>query len=1061
MMYAVLLASLISLAAGSSGAGSGAGAGPGFGASFGGGGGRGGGAPNSNGYVPRPMPPMDADGDRYWWQKMKPFSNPKAFASGQQNHFSGGSSQTFSSGQQSHFNGGGGSRVCGPGQDCVAVSRCQNGQYNPAYEQPSIDLRTKFPRSSRRFKSTVLLGNNPARICRHRDVPQINNKQSVLLRTDQLALLTNRTQTVPTSKPTAFYLLSFPTSNHIPPLKYQALDNSTLFANPPTNASLLACVIVGTTFYKVLIRRAAPFKQRARLGVSLVKVELSGSLDLVEGLLDLVVGSFLDQLPNNLDQLLNNLDQLLNSPDQHPSNLDRLLRVLLLSHNSRRFRLQSKRMVHHRLPNNLDQLLNSPDQLPSSLDQLLNSLDQLPNNLDQLLNSPDQLPSSLDQLLNSLDQLPNSLDQSHNNLDRLLLLSLSSNHFQLQSKLMVHHRLPNNLDLLPSNLDQFPNSLDQHPNSLDQHPNSPDQFPSNPDQSLSNPDQSLSNPDQFHLLPNKSHFQLQIKHMVHQNVPKIPYRRLRTLYRILRNQTPSLNNFKTLPVFGTGNQDTVSCTPPKLDCVSVQRCHNGLYNPEYKGDPTIDMTVKDSRACGPIGLFTCCEADPWPADSILTNQVQQDFNIPQQPAQQPNQQPYIPSGQAGQTFTSHQNQPSFPSQPNRPTFQQQPNQQPYIPTGQAGQTSHQNQPSFPSQPNRPTFQSQQQPNQQPYIPTGQAGQTFTNQQNQQSFNQGRPFSQNQPTVLGPNGQPLPPLRPLPPPQPYTGPLAEDTPVEQCAAALICVYQNQCNSTGYIKGEPQPEDDLVTYRVQLTPCINNAEGGFIGVCCRDPDYTDPWPQCLELQPGTQKYIMMGCAGKRRKRSAQGEEQPSKLDDLISGVLQGEEPELPKPKSAAEGGFPEVVEERRSYVPPSNYYEGECGIEYDCVPWYLCLNGWINREGTGILDLRKQEANGTDADAAPQVSERHGGGYFGGFSTIPDKKCTQSTGENGVCCHKPVATSCPSEMRCHDGWHCPRHDGSQFADIRLHPRRDGLLFPSWSNKEDDASNFGHYTFKEEAL
>ena len=64
----------------------------------------------------------------------------------------------------------------------------------------------------------------------------------------------------------------------------------------------------------------------------------------------------------------------------------------------------------------------------------------------------------------------------------------------------------------------------------------------------------------------------------------------------------------------------------------------------------------------------------------------------------------------------------------------------------------------------------------------------------------------------------PPLQPLPPPVPYTGPLAEDTPVAGCAAALICVYDNQCNSTGFIKGQPQPDDDLVQNRVQLTVSI---------------------------------------------------------------------------------------------------------------------------------------------------------------------------------------------------------------------------------------------------
>ena len=104
-----------------------------------------------------------------------------------------------------------------------------------------------------------------------------------------------------------------------------------------------------------------------------------------------------------------------------------------------------------------------------------------------------------------------------------------------------------------------------------------------------------------------------------------------------------------------------------------------------------------------------------------------------------------------------------------------------------------------------------------------------------------------------------------------------------------------------------------------------------MCCRDPEYTDPWPQCLELQPGTQKYIMMGCAGKRRKRSIE-EEQPKDAE----------------------------IESRISYVPPTTVAKPVCGVEYDCVPSYLCDEyGDILTSGAGLLDLKKGLAPGEEA------------------------------------------------------------------------------------------------------
>jgi len=86
-----------------------------------------------------------------------------------------------------------------------------------------------------------------------------------------------------------------------------------------------------------------------------------------------------------------------------------------------------------------------------------------------------------------------------------------------------------------------------------------------------------------------------------------------------------------------------------------------------------------------------------------------------------------------------------------------------------------------------------------------------------------------------------------PQKPYTGPLAGDTPVDQCAAALLCLPENQCDDKGIqILGPGQAYNPGSQFRVQFTICRipNSAD---VGVCCRDPNYKDPWPGGM-MMPG---------------------------------------------------------------------------------------------------------------------------------------------------------------------------------------------------------------------
>lgn len=88
----------------------------------------------------------------------------------------------------------------------------------------------------------------------------------------------------------------------------------------------------------------------------------------------------------------------------------------------------------------------------------------------------------------------------------------------------------------------------------------------------------------------------------------------------------------------------------------------------------------------------------------------------------------------------------------------------------------------------------------------------------------------------------PPQRPLIPqpsePRPFI-PAPVVTPVG-CSAALNCTRIEMCSAIGVISKTPvilTPEQQL--FRVPLTECLH-PQTKEPGVCCRDPDYTDPWP-----------------------------------------------------------------------------------------------------------------------------------------------------------------------------------------------------------------------------
>merc|ERR1712038_2088581 len=125
----------------------------------------------------------------------------------------------------------------------------------------------------------------------------------------------------------------------------------------------------------------------------------------------------------------------------------------------------------------------------------------------------------------------------------------------------------------------------------------------------------------------------------------------------------------------------------------------------------------------------------------------------------------------------------------------------------------------------------------------------------------QPQSQFQPAVQQPSYQAQPqPNSALPSPtqvqdQPSRPSLSSNVPVRQidnqgaaalpftqCPSAMKCVEKRLCDFNGVMR-------DFVTtlspaqesLRVPLIPCVSQRAGGEVDVCCRDPNYKDPWPE----------------------------------------------------------------------------------------------------------------------------------------------------------------------------------------------------------------------------
>lgn len=250
--------------------------------------------------------------------------------------------------------------------------------------------------------------------------------------------------------------------------------------------------------------------------------------------------------------------------------------------------------------------------------------------------------------------------------------------------------------------------------------------------------------------------------------------------------------------------------------------------------------------------------------------------------------------------------PYVPPQTQRPYVPPQTTQRPYVPP----QTQR---PYVPPQTQRPYVPPQ---TQRPYVPPRTTQPPFKGEEYipPKDNHIGEPSNDNPYTNYLPPNKPergeeeksepienpsnvnqnvIRPNRPTVPSVPQDAAPVE--PPTQCPAATNCTEIQYCTAEGSIsKSIVSLTKDQEIYRVPLSDC-RNVEKGFIGKCCRDPDYVDPWPvsilgqynsSILGFDDGSYKPGSSG-NGKQERRNGNGNRAPLRPNDINipSGSNQG--------------------------------------------------------------------------------------------------------------------------------------------------------------------------------
>jgi len=137
----------------------------------------------------------------------------------------------------------------------------------------------------------------------------------------------------------------------------------------------------------------------------------------------------------------------------------------------------------------------------------------------------------------------------------------------------------------------------------------------------------------------------------------------------------------------------------------------------------------------------------------------------------------------------------------------------------------------------------------------------------------------------------------------------------CPSAMKCVPKTNCDLKGVMTETAQsysPEVELL--RVPLIPCVNREAGNSVDVCCRDPNYKDPWPGGM---------MMMGGGGQNGVKVGQG--QPARPQKQGQKKTQGKKRPNNTKKQGGGQGYPG---KKKGAGGQSSSGQGACSSNGDC-------------------------------------------------------------------------------------------------------------------------------------
>jgi len=246
------------------------------------------------------------------------------------------------------------------------------------------------------------------------------------------------------------------------------------------------------------------------------------------------------------------------------------------------------------------------------------------------------------------------------------------------------------------------------------------------------------------------------------------------------NQGPVLPITQGLPQASTQG----SCPSSPTGLLPLSQCEGRVSNCWSVGQPDVDC--RNNALCCFDGCANVCQG----GGSIS-------------PAQPPTPSRQKPRPQASQPRP----QPSKPRPQSRPKPRPQPPRQP-----QGTQNTDPWPQTQPARPARPVVQTKpKRPQSRPVT---------------QTQTKPRPWSQSQNQAR----------RPVLP--------ANTEPFVTCPSAMKCVPKSNCDLKGVMTDQVQNyTPQLEALRVPLIPCVNSQRGNTVDVCCRDPNYKDPWPNMM--------------------------------------------------------------------------------------------------------------------------------------------------------------------------------------------------------------------------